>query len=335
MGMNEYTDEQRAQLPGWIAKWREIGSSTTLQPDYDKAVSTAKEIYSVLKEPEPVVMRFASPLAATYGGYIAYSFLEAGEKIDESRIRALVDARMRKEALDVSPDMLERIKKNSAYWSHYRGCQLWTGWACYVTFLRDVCGYANDTIKHFHLEESLAHNAGWIWAGEGVCTLSDRATSFNLDEDNHLHNDNGPAIGWSDGWGIYNLHSVSIRKEMLEHTPEQIMGVENAEQRMALIRRIGLQNMLARLDYKLVDARPFTPETAQKYATIPEGLENEYEVLEIKMEDQAHQFLRMINPSTGEIHIEGIDDAASIVKDALAFRIGVEASEYSEPVFIA
>jgi len=47
-----------------------------------------------------------------------------------------------------------------------------------------------------------------------------------------------------------------------------------------------------------------------------------YDLLEIRVERQPMRFLKMINPSIGTYHIEGVPENISTVKQALRWRSG-------------
>ena len=332
MSIELITAEEEARMPEWVDKYTKIGLSTE-EADFEKAEWAIKNCYRIVDEDESglIIMRFDSPLAATLGGIYGYSLLEMGQKYDEDKIRERVALKMSGKEL---PDdaWTKQIAGNRQYWSHYRGGQLWAGWVAYMTFLRDVLGYQDETLADFAYEEALVNSAGWVWLGEGICTLSNRMAEIHNDDQDRLHNDNGPAVAWRDNWSIHCLGGVTVEPEMLAMSPEQIMKVINAEQRMALIRRIGIDKMQDQLDHKVIDVLPWTPESRAKYYEIPDHMKNEYELLRIKMENGEYDFLKMLNPSTAQIHIEGVTSCGS-VHDAYAFRVGD--TQYDPPVFIA
>jgi hypothetical protein len=58
-----------------------------------------------------------------------------------------------------------------------------------------------------------------------------------------------------------------------------------------------------------------------------------YKLITLEVEGDACEYLQMVNPSTGEIHVEGVEPGIKTVKQALAWRLNIP--HYKDPVFIA
>ena len=104
----------------------------------------------------------------------------------------------------------------------------------------------------------------------------------------------------------YFAEFVVVEQDMLTYNPKQIMSVENAEQRMVLLKTYGVEKMLWHLDAKTIDKK------------------DEYELITIRLIDRECEFLKMKNPSTGEFHVEGVKPGITTVNQALAWRSGLE-----------
>ena len=131
-------------------------------------------------------------------------------------------------------------------------------------------------------------------------------------ENRRLHNPNGPAVEYADGWSIYSLNGVPMPKEYVltpanKIEPETILREENIDVRRELLRRVGrvgVERMFGigeiieeQGDYKLVNmARVFNLEYAP--------------------------FLLMKNPSTGTKHLEGVGPECRTIQQALNWRAG-------------
>lgn len=85
-------------------------------------------------------------------------------------------------------------------------------------------------------------------------------------------------------------------KDMLTET--------NVEVRKALINRIGAAKVLVQLNAEVLDKA------------------HNYELVNLKLQenDRPRPYLRMINPSTGEVHVEGVHPRCNTVNEALAWR---------------
>lgn len=77
---------------------------------------------------------------------------------------------------------------------------------------------------------------------------SERHTSIHLDDRGGLHNLSGPALAYSDGWELWALHGVVVRKELVQNlgkmTPDEIATEKNVELRRVLIETFGLARFL-------------------------------------------------------------------------------------------
>jgi len=92
---------------------------------------------------------------------------------------------------------------------------------------------------NFSYDESLALSSGWTWWHDDVCAISDRIGSISRDSRFRLHNENGPASAYPDGWSIYAVHGIVVQRRIIE-SPETITAKEIQDENNAEIRRIML-----------------------------------------------------------------------------------------------
>ena len=130
-------------------------------------------------------------------------------------------------------------------------------------------------------------------------------------KDNRLHNENGASVVFADGFKFYNLNGVNVpeyavmtKKE--DFTKELILKEENADVRREILRRIGNDLMIKLFEPKILDT----------FGT--------YELLEIEIKGVGRKYLKMINPSINAVHIEGVINTVKTVKEALAWRNGLD-----------
>lgn len=178
--------------------------------------------------------------------------------------------------------------------------------------------FENDDPDVVKIWSNIADACSWWYPFEEVCICTRKPLQFHLDDQQRIHNENGPAIEHADGVKLYALHGVVVSDWLIETPkdqldPKKILAIENAEERMVSIRYIGVENLLGELNYKVLDK------------------EGEYELLLIDIFGNKCEYLRMINPTTDEVHIEGIKPGIKTVKDAMAWRLNLES--YAEPVF--
>ena len=96
-----------------------------------------------------------------------------------------------------------------------------------------------------------------------------------------------------------------------ELSSQMVHKVENAQQRMEFIRKIGLHNMLEELDAETIDESE--DGTYRLYMLAVEGRDGEQNATK-------HPYLGMKNPSTGHWHVEGVEDGIKTVLEALQWR---------------
>jgi hypothetical protein len=86
---------------------------------------------------------------------------------------------------------------------------------------------------------------GWWWPLGAVAVLTELPTSIHLDERGRLHNEKGPAIAYTDGWGVYAVHGVRVPKWVIMEpdrlTAASVTAEANAEVRRVMIGLMGWQ----------------------------------------------------------------------------------------------
>jgi len=76
---------------------------------------------------------------------------------------------------------------------------------------------------------------------------SDRPAYIHRDQNGALHSDDGPAIGWRDGWSISCWHGVRVPDDFYEWDLTRALGEANSEIRRCAIERIGWETVVDRL----------------------------------------------------------------------------------------
>lgn len=126
-----------------------------------------------------------------------------------------------------------------------------------------------------------------------------------------LHSSDSPAISWGDGFGVFYLNGVNVPGELVMSSPEQIdpqlvLRTKNAEIRREIVRKIGAERLVQKLNGITVDVMG-----DYKLVTIP-----------IPEMSVVPTYLVMRNPSIGVFHVEGVHPRCTTVQEALAWRDG-------------
>lgn len=183
-----------------------------------------------------------------------------------------------------------------------------SGWISFYKFFADVLGVkGTERINGFDL---LAKEVGYSFMFDTIAVLTQRPCVLHINEANRLHCTNGPAIKWADGTSIYALNGVTMPSWLFETpkeelTGKQIMGITNVEQRGEALKWYGLDKMLDMLKADILDV----------------GTEYGYQLLALDVGTRRKEkYLRMLNPSTGEVHVEGVPPETNTVAEALKAR---------------
>lgn len=88
--------------------------------------------------------------------------------------------------------------------------------------------------------------------------------------------------------------------------PRLVLEMGNAEARMEIVKKIGIYKLISAFKGRLIDAW------------------NGYELVRLSIPDMqiVPLYLKMTNPSTGDIHFEGLPPDITTCREALSWRVG-------------
>ncbi|MCX5787544.1 MAG: hypothetical protein NTX64_03385 [Elusimicrobia bacterium] len=123
------------------------------------------------------------------------------------------------------------------------------------------------------------------------------------------HNPAGPAIEWEGAARYWFLHGAEVPDDLVttpadQFNPRRILHETNAEVRKEIARKVGMQRI------------------AKAFGTTTIDRESSYELLLLRIDGMRCVYLSMLNPSTGERHIEAVHPSCRSVAEALAWRNG-------------
>jgi len=176
--------------------------------------------------------------------------------------------------------------------------------------------YFNNVVKLEKQTEKLkgllivAQNANWWLPYENICWISERHNVCKLKE-GKIHCDDGPSIAYLDGFEVYGLNGIRVPKEIVMTTWDKldakiILKETNAEVRREIVRKIGIEKVCRDLGAKVLDKQ------------------GDYELLNLDIGDRKRPYLKMLNPSIGTYHIEGVAPDIDSVEKALNWRNGTK-----------
>ena len=88
----------------------------------------------------------------------------------------------------------------------------------------------------------LAKNSFWMYPYENICFVCDRPDEINKDEQTRLHNDHGPAVGFTDTWRVWYVHGVRVTEKIVMY-PETITVADIDSESNVEVRRIMIDQM--------------------------------------------------------------------------------------------
>lgn len=201
--MPPLTEEQKAKIPEYKAKWEAILTCTE-PANRAEAEDGIRLVYEAADVPQPSkIFWFPSPKAGM-SGLLTY-FYAHNKGI---AIKDLTEADIEAALGDENSFDLD------AYYQSKHNNKL-----ILYDFYENECGLEKN--KSFAGMKKVAMNAGYWWACESAVFICERPNIFKTDENNNLHNEDGPAASWSNEYSLYYIHGVEVPALVIEH-PEQI-----------------------------------------------------------------------------------------------------------------
>ena len=134
------------------------------------------------------------------------------------------------------------------------GAQVWhacygqhdASWLAFYEFFERECGL--ECCEKLRGMQTAAQHCGWWWPFANAVIITERPRTLVHDAEGRLHREDGPALQYPDGWGIWAWHGVRVPQDVIERpetiTVEQIEHERNAEVRRVLITRYGQDRYL-------------------------------------------------------------------------------------------
>ena len=235
---------------------------------------------------------------------------------------------------EVWNEVSNEVRKNNLLISFFSS-YLWgsfdaTYFSFYNYFLNELKINYKCKEKYMLYEKLLSY--GYIYSLKNICFVSEKPIKIKK-QNKRLHADIESALEYADGFSLYRLHGVSVPKWLVMTSADKldvnkIMAIENVEVRKEAIQKIGLTNLMKKLNGKVLSKMNIYVDKNQKvYLKNKEGLNKiSYELIEVDLKLATKtKMLKMKNPSLEDVyHYEYVSPDCKTVKDALKFRNGVE-----------
>jgi len=189
----------------------------------------------------------------------------------------------------------------------YLNCQFWAGWFSFYEFMKNEIGISFTNEKEYNAFKN-CQKYGMVFPLDELCIVCQPPTVIKKNS-NGLHCSDGPALSYNGENEIYALNGVSMPKEYVLTSAENIsaetvMKEINVEIRRELLRKVGIERLLNDLPHKILD-----------------NVGN-YQLYSLDLSDELKncKYLKMVNPSVGCFHLEGLDPSINTVEEALKWR---------------
>jgi len=236
--IDKLTPEQEAKFPEYVDKWVKIGFNTD-PCDFEKAIEASKKCYIASELPEPTI--FIGPVNNPYEASLSEIILhecadnnmefESPEAVNQyvlSQIQNKISSTHSK------PSLSNQIYGNHEYWlSFYDYC------------LRELELNCCEPLTGLM---ELSTVCGWWTPLADVAIFQHRPIEIHIDDQNRIHNLNGPAIKFrgSDYCDVYAVHGVRVTKDIIDFnfTVDDIEKESNLEVRRVMIELYGQEKFL-------------------------------------------------------------------------------------------
>lgn len=267
--------------------------------------------------------------------------LHATEIFNEKLVQELTDAHRVQHGLKKAENFLvvdspwqavELYGKHGVNTSNALYGQHDVNWLWYYKFFRDECGLVKQTDPIKYLIE-LCREVNWFWMSGNTtivtrkpveAKLVNRKRGFtNVEGESDtfscptLHSEQGMALRYRDGKGLYKLNNIDFRESelitLLEQDPaerslQDILAVRNTEQRTELMKTIDIKKAISHTDNRTLHEKTF-------------DIGGHYQLLSVNFGDNNRRvYLTGKCPSKGEAFYERVPVACQTVDQALQWR---------------
>ncbi len=200
---------------------------------------------------------------------------------------------------------------------NYENCffgNYWTWWVGFYDFIlnelfQDKIPYYQDFKSYINCLQ----NVHIFIPYEDIVFISDYPEEIKLNNQGQLHDFDKPAMRYTDGYSLFYINGQKMPKHIIETpreqlSPQEILKIANVDERVRAIAKIGANRLIEKLGATVIDT--------QTYAA-----GGEYQLLKVNWTEVDRYYLKMINPSINEIHIESVHPDCRTVEQALGYRV--------------
>lgn len=251
--IEELTKEQEVKVVEYLRTYRGIGCSTD---EADRSVSNEiDEFYRMMGETAPHYIWVDNPWEAN----IVLSAMASGDEYPELDQEITDGDTIKRDTIE---NVASNLKEKKSF--VYNIGNLNASWISLFQFGRNELGIEYD-YKDFDptildVWKRLIGKCGYFFPLSKYCVVCNRPKEVHFDENNELHNEDGPSVSFRRGNenDVYSFRGVTVPKKIItnpeELTVDDFQNEENAEVKRILIERMGVEKYLEDTGSKLIDA---------------------------------------------------------------------------------
>ena len=180
--------------------------------------------------------------------------------------------------------------------------------------------------RHFSYPTDMRFNfrtlrdaAGWVMPYTNICFVSERPEHLELDENERLHCETGPAMIYPDGFSVHAWHGTVFPEEWIKSKPtaSEALYWRNIEQRRVACEMLGWESILNELDCISLD-KDEDPEIGELVSVTIPGIGED-------------NFLR-VSCGTGRNFALPVPPEMKTARQANAWTWGLEPEQYKPEV---
>jgi hypothetical protein len=251
--IEKLTPEQEKYLPLFRDEWLKIGLDTT-SVDRANAESAIGILYEWGGFKRPQFIHLSSPMMCELFINLLCNRDQLGGQLRDQLRGQLWDQLGGQLWGQLGGQLRDQL--GGQLWGQklkYMGTWFWgqqdAYWVAWLEFGRLIgAQYDPKNEAGLGIWNVIARECHWFYPFLEFCIISDKPTVLQRDERGLLHNPDGQALGYRDGWGLYAVHGVFLPGEIIEHpesvTVQRIEAEENAEIRRVMLEKYGLGRYL-------------------------------------------------------------------------------------------
>ena len=186
-----------------------------------------------------------------------------------------------------------------------------SGYYAFYDFINSEIKRLDDkTLELWNTFKEVGERLHYFFVFKDFVFLSEKPVGLHFNSNNQLHNETDAAAYYKDGYSLWCLNGVRVTKELVMTSWDKLdckllLKEQNAGIRREFVRKAGIEKVCADLGAKCIDKV------------------GDYELLLLDLQDgRERPYLKMLNPSIGTYHIEGVHPDCKTVEAALKFRNG-------------